>query len=266
MTKRGVEPLSAAPVAEETPQKKREKAFCDPDSKKPCITVCKPKNGCECDCEAVRKALSEEVSLRKLPITIGDAKVGCAGNCQNGPFIGFPQKEFFYLNVRPEDIPMIVEETLVKGRVLFPFISVSPNRSYRPDIYYEKDTGLLAGIDEHVCMVDVAKYFLDFEEGLSCGKCVPCRLGMKRMHESMQRIVSGQGTSEDLEHIRVLCDTMVQTPHCDFALTSSRPVLSAMRHFEDEFKAHVERQECPAGVCRELVALQKKSARRRKKK
>lgn len=260
MTK-GFEPLSKAPVPEQTPQKK----FCDPNSKKPCITVCKPREGCEHDCEAVRNALKEEIDRHGLSISIGDAKVGCGGRCQNGPFIGFPQREFFYLNVRPEDIPMVVEETLMKGRILFPFLSIDPNRSYRPDVYYEKETGLIAGIDEHVCMVEVAKYFLDFEEGLSCGKCVPCRLGMKRMHETLGRIVSGQGKEGDLELIRSLCDTMVHTPHCEFAVTSSRPVLSAMQHFENEFRAHVERQECPAGVCQELVALQKKRARRRKK-
>jgi NADH:ubiquinone oxidoreductase subunit F (NADH-binding) len=116
-------------------------------------------------------------------------------------------------------------------------------------------------------MVDAAKYFLDFEEGLSCGKCVPCRIGMKRMLESLERIVSGQGAEQDLEQIRALCQTMKKTPHCDFALASSRPVLSAMMYFEDEFKAHIERKECPAGVCKDLVELQrKKQVRERLKK
>jgi len=72
-----------------------------------------------------------------------------------------------------------------------------PDRSYRSDIYYEKTTGLLAAIDDSVCMVEAAKYFMDFEKGLSCGKCVPCRLGMVRMHESMTRIAAGEGSAAD---------------------------------------------------------------------
>jgi len=250
--------------AEEGKLQKVVKTFCDPSAKRACITVCAPKPDCQCDAEPVRQALEEEIKRRNLPFTVGKAKMGCGGKCKNGPLIGFPQKNFFYLGVNPETVADVVEETLVHGRILFPLLSIEPNRSYRSDIYYERDTGLIAAIDDKVCMVDVAKYFLDFEEGLSCGKCVPCRLGMKRMQETMERIVVGQGTEQDMEQIRILCQTMIDAPHCDFAVTSSRPVLSAMTHFEDEFKAHIERKECQAGVCKELVELQKKAERRQK--
>jgi NADH:ubiquinone oxidoreductase subunit F (NADH-binding) len=119
---------------------------------------------------------------------------------------------------------------------------------------------MIGAIHDKVCMVEASKYFLDFEEGLSCGKCVPCRIGLKRMHEGMQRIVDGTGTAEDLEQIKSLCKTMIDTPHCEFAMTSSRPVLSAITYFADEFTAHIERQECPAGVCKNLVEIQRKRA------
>ncbi len=239
---------------------KESKSFCDTDSGIACVTVCAAQGGCSCDCEGVRGALVDEISKRGLPITVGKGKVGCGGKCRKGPFVAFPQKGYFYLGVRPENVPEIVEKTLVQGYVLFPFLSVNPDRSYRTDLYYEKDTGLLAAMTEDVCMVEVAKYFLDFEEGLSCGKCVPCRIGMKRMHECVGRIVTGEGKLEDLQEIRSLCKAMMDTPLCEFAMTSSRPVLSALTYFEDEFKAHVERQECPAGVCKALVEIQRKRA------
>ncbi|MCK8602008.1 (2Fe-2S) ferredoxin domain-containing protein [Desulfoferrobacter suflitae] len=245
---------------------KKRKPFCDPTSNKDCITVCAAEPGCSCDAESVRNALEAEIARRHLSCSVGRAKTGCGGKCKNGPFLGFPQKNFFYLGITADMIPDVVEETLVRGRILFPLLSIQPNRSYRADIYYERDTGLIGGIDDKVCMVDVAKYFLDFEEGLSCGKCVPCRLGMKRMQETMERIVAGQGSEHDLEQIRILCQTMVDAPHCDFAVTSSRPVLSAITYFEDEFKAHIERKECPAGVCTELVEMQKKAARLQQRK
>ena len=257
---------AAEALAEGELKSKPMKLFCDPTSKRPCVTVCAPKPGCECQCGAVKEALEGLLGRLELPLSVGTIKVGCAGTCENGAILGFPQKGFFYLNVRPEDITEIVLETLVRGRILFPHLSVEPDRSYRTDIYYERGTGLLAAIDSDVCMVEVAKYFLDFEEGLSCGKCVPCRLGLKRMQESVQKIIEGKGTPQDLEQIKILCQTMIDAPHCDFAVTSSRPILSAVTYFEDEFKAHIERQECPAGVCKELVEIQKKLARRAKTK
>ena len=231
------------------------KTFCQTGSAKPCVTICAPKGSCQCGCKAVREALQEEIAQRKLRISVGTARTGCSGKCESGPFLGFPQRGFFYLRVRPENISEIVEETLVNGRIMASHLSVAPERSYRSDILYEKHTGLLASIDESACMVEVAKYFLDFEEGLSCGKCVPCRLGLKRMQEGMRRIVAGKGSKEDLAEIKLLCETMITTPHCEFAMTSSRPVLSAVTHFQDEFLAHIEGKECPAGVCRDLVAL-----------
>lgn len=235
-------------------------SFCDPSSPNACITVCSSKAGCECGCEAVREAFLDELAKRKLPVEVGLGKVGCGGKCKKGPYVGFPGKEFFYLGVRPGNVAEIVEETIVNGYLLFPYLSIGPDRSYRNDIIYEKDTGLIAAIHDKVCMVDVAKYFLEFETGLSCGKCVPCRIGMQRMLECVQRMVSGKGAMEDLDQVKSLCQTMLETPLCEFAMTSSRPVLSAITHFEDEFRAHIERQECPAGVCSDLVEIQRKRA------
>lgn len=228
----------------------------------PCVTVCTPVAGCQCDSAAVRDALQQEIQALGLDLTVGSAKTGCGGACNSGPFIGFPAKQFFYVKVKPGDAAAIARETLMKGKVLFPFLSINPNRSYRSDVLYERETGMLAAIDDSLCMVAVAKYFLDWEEGLSCGKCVPCRLGMKRLQESMDRIVSGSGTLEDLEQIKILCHTMIHASHCEFAMASSRPVLSAVTHFEEEFLAHIERQECAAGVCEKLVEIQKKKAAR----
>jgi (2Fe-2S) ferredoxin len=256
--KKTSEPSVQAPAQGE--KAARIEGFCDPEGSMACMTVCAPNMGCKCGCEAVRKSLNEEIARRGLNLVVGDAKTGCGGNCKGGPFIGFPRRGFFYLNVQPDDVPEIIEETIVHGRFLFPFLSINPDRAFRSDIYYEKETGLLAAIDDSVCMVDTAKYFLDFEEGLSCGKCIPCRLGIKRMQETMKRIVSGEGTWDDIEQIKLLCQTMKDTPFCDFAVTSSRPVLSAITYFEDEFKAHIEGRQCPSGACKDLVALDKKLA------
>lgn len=234
--------------------------FCDPGSHKACVTVCAPREGCSCDAAALREALEKALKEHGLNIPLGNAKTGCPGRCEHGPFLGFPQKGFFYLRVPPAAAEEVVRETLIKGRLLFPYLSISPDRSYRQDILYDRFSGLLAAIDDTVCMVEVAKYFLDFEEGLSCGKCVPCRLGIKRMEESLERIVSGHGTMDDLEQLGLLCETMIYAPHCRFAMASTKPVLSAITYFRDEFLEHIEKKECRAGVCQALVEIQKKKA------
>ena len=226
------------------------------------VTVCTPKGSCKRGCKEVREALLEEISKRKLKIVVGNAKAGCDGNCETGPVLGFPDRLFFYLGVAPADVPEVVEETLVHGRIMSSFVSVSPNRSYRSDLFFDRHTGQLVAIDESVCMVDVARYFLAFEAGLSCGKCIPCRLGLVRMREAVGRIVTGNGSKDDLEQIKILCDTMIVAPYCEFAMASSRPVMTAVKCFRDEFVAHIDQKECAAGICQELLAgaAEKKAA------
>lgn len=236
-SKKGSKP-SAKAAAPPRPESKG-KGFCGPGSAQPCITVCVPRAGCTCECEAIREGLLAEIQQQGLQVVVGKAKMGCSGTCANGPFIGFPQRGFFYLRVQTQDIPDIVHETLEKGNILFPLLSTNPDHSYRSDVYFERDTGFLGVMDEKTSMVQVAKYFLDFEEGLSCGKCTPCRVGIKRLNESMERIVSGQGTTEDLRTVKMLCETLRDAPHCDFAAASSKPVLSAVTFFENEFLAIV---------------------------
>lgn len=236
-SKKGSKP--SAKAAEPPKPESKGKSFCRPGSAQPCITVCVPREGCTCECEAIREGLLAGIQQQGLQVVVGKAKMGCSGTCANGPFIGFPQRGFFYLRVQTQDIPDIVHETLEKGNILFPLLSTNPDHSFRSDVYFERDTGFLGVMDEKTSMVEVAKYFLDFEEGLSCGKCTPCRVGIKRLNESMEHIVSGQGTTEDLRTVKMLCETLRDAPHCDFAAASSKPVLSAVTFFENEFLAVV---------------------------
>ncbi len=235
-------------------------SFCDPLSKRACITLCPAGSGYDCSSEEVRRAVHEEIARVGIELSVGNMKTGCTGSCKHGPLMGFPQRQFFYVGIKAEDVPRIIDETIIRGKLIFPFLSIDSGRSYRSDIFYEKSTGFLAAIDEKVCMVDTAKYFLDFEDTLSCGKCVPCRIGMKRAHECVTRISAGEGTEEDLEQIRTLCKVMEQAPNCEFAFTSIKPMLSAVNFFESEFRAHIEKKECSAGVCKELVEYQRKLA------
>ena len=108
-------------------------------------------------------------------------------------------------------------------------------------------------MDDHTCMVDIARYFLDFLKEESCGKCVPCREGIRRMLEILTRITEGQGEMADLETLETLAKTVQSSSLCGLGKSAPNPVLSTLRYFRDEYEAHIEDHKCPAGVCKALI-------------
>ena len=114
-------------------------------------------------------------------------------------------------------------------------------------------SGGLIVMDEDNCMVDIAKFFLEFTVDESCGKCTPCRIGTKRLYELIDKITKGDATIEDIELIKELCEHMKSASLCALGQTASNPVVSTMRYFEDEYVAHVKDRTCPAGVCKDLL-------------
>jgi len=114
-------------------------------------------------------------------------------------------------------------------------------------------SGGMVVMDEETCMVDVAKYFLTFLQDESCGKCVPCRLGIDRMLEIITDITEGRGRMEQLDLLEELADTISQTAMCGLGKTAPNPVLSTLRYFRPEYEAHIKEEKCPAGVCKALI-------------
>ena len=116
-------------------------------------------------------------------------------------------------------------------------------------------SGGLIVMDEDNCMVDIAKFFLEFTVDESCGKCSPCRIGTRRMLEILEKITDGRGTVEDIDKLKVLAKSIKASALCGLGQTAPNPVLSTLRYFEDEYMAHVVDKKCPAGVCKALVAV-----------
>ena len=115
-------------------------------------------------------------------------------------------------------------------------------------------SGGLIVMDEDNCMVDIAKFFLEFTVDESCGKCTACRIGTKRLYELIDKITKGQGTLEDLTKIEELCYYIKDNSLCALGQSAPNPVLSTLRYFRDEYVAHVVDKKCPAGVCKSLLA------------
>lgn len=116
-------------------------------------------------------------------------------------------------------------------------------------------SGGLVVMDEHTCMVEVARFFMNFTQNESCGKCVPCREGTKRMLQILERIVAGQGEEEDLEMLLELADTISSTALCGLGKTAPSPVISTVKYFRDEYEAHVREKRCPAKTCQKLKKI-----------
>lgn len=114
-------------------------------------------------------------------------------------------------------------------------------------------SGGLIVMDEDTCMVDIAKFFLQFTVDESCGKCTPCRVGTKRLLELLEKITDGRGTLEDIDKMEELCYYIKENALCGLGQTAPNPVLSTLRYFRDEYIEHVVNKRCPAGVCKKLI-------------
>ncbi len=187
-----------------------------------------------------------------LGLTVGTMKVGCNGDCPYGVLVGFPQRGFFYEKVDGELAKEVVSGTLAQGYILFDLLHIDPLKATSGKILYDR-SGFIATIDDSYCMVKVAQYFLQFEEGVSCGKCVPCRVGSLELREILERIIQGKGEPEDLQRLDLVCRAMQDAPYCDFARTTSDPVVAILKYFRSEFENHVDQKVCPAGVCEGLA-------------
>jgi len=114
-------------------------------------------------------------------------------------------------------------------------------------------SGGMVVMDEDTCMVDIARYFLDFTQKESCGKCVPCRLGTKQMLDILEDITQGKGKSEDIDLLAEVGEVVKSGSLCGLGQTAPNPVLTTIRYFRDEYEAHINEKRCPARVCKALI-------------
>ena len=114
-------------------------------------------------------------------------------------------------------------------------------------------SGGMIVMDEDNCMVDIAKFYMEFICDESCGKCSPCRIGTKRLLEMLTKITEGEGTLEMLDEMEALCHEIKDTALCGLGQTAPNPILSTLSHFRDEYIAHIVDKKCPAGVCKKLL-------------
>nr|WP_320012357.1 NADH-quinone oxidoreductase subunit NuoF [uncultured Desulfobulbus sp.] len=135
------------------------------------------------------------------------------------------------------------------------FIDLAVDYEHLAEVGSIMGSGGMIVIDQESCMVDMARYFLTFTENESCGKCVPCRMGTQHLLRILTAITQGKGTIEQIETLRKIGDTMKKASLCGLGQTAANPVLTTLRYFEDEYRAHIEDKRCPAGACRALISF-----------
>ena len=116
-------------------------------------------------------------------------------------------------------------------------------------------SGGLVVVDEDTCMVDMARFFLEFTQRESCGKCIPCREGTKKMLDILIRITEGKGREEDIENLIYLGTQIKTASLCGLGQTAPNPVLTTLRYFRHEYEAHIREKRCPAGACKALITI-----------
>ena len=114
-------------------------------------------------------------------------------------------------------------------------------------------SGGLIVTDDRTCMVDIARFFLEFTQDESCGKCVPCRIGTKRMLETLESFCRGEGSADEIDDLQELAQSIKDSALCGLGQTAPNPVLTTLKYFRDEYLAHIEEKRCPAAVCRPLI-------------
>jgi (2Fe-2S) ferredoxin len=218
------------------------------------ITVCTANGagGCSCGCEEVRRALEEEIRDRGFSLRVGAMKVGCNGTCPYGPLVGFLGGGFFYHRLTPQRAREVVDETIAEGHILFDLLHLDPLQSTSQRVLYEHASGFIAFMDEGRCMVQAARYFLDFEKGVSCGKCTPCRAGFVYLRQLVEAVIRGEGRPGDIESMLAIIDAMRKAAFCEYAGRGSGPLAAILTHFRSEFEQHVDERICPAGECARL--------------
>lgn len=203
----------------------------------------------QCGGEALYKGLIAEAQRMNIPVDIEPAKCGCSGSCQRGPFLSLPHMGLFYEQVKESHIPFILEETIQKGKILFPLLRLNPLQSFRGDVIWEKANGCIMVQDSSTCMVQMAEYLIKFHYGESCGKCVPCRLGIQRLADIIEAISHGRAQEDAVQEMESLMALMQQAAYCAFAGKTSHIILAILSNFREEFEAHIKEKRCPAGAC-----------------
>lgn len=182
----------------------------------------------------VSQRLGLEVSLERT-LTL------CDGNCGGGPYMGMPEKGLFYAGLKRGDVPLILTETTLAGRMIFDRLHLDPSEVTDPRVVYDWKRRVLVALEPDYCVVGLVYYLFVFNARESCGKCFPCRHGVYRLHRGLRALLEGGADESDLDQLRQVAETMTEGAYCEFAAKVATPVLMGLDNKADVFVSHLEK-------------------------
>lgn len=217
----------------------------------PRITVCGVgKSLNTCGGEAIYKGLISESKRQNIPVIVEPAKCGCSGKCNNGPYISLPHRGLFYYKVKEAHVPVIIRETIGNKKILFPILYLSALQTINTDLIWDKVSSCIMTMEPSVCMVKVAEYLIKFHANESCGKCVPCRLGIQRLIELISGVANGKAPKDAVAQMETMIQLTDQAAYCAFAGKVSKIILAIISNFKSEFETHIKDKSCSIGICK----------------
>jgi (2Fe-2S) ferredoxin len=190
------------------------------------------------------RVLRRELASAGLRVDLPAAPTLCGGRCEHGPYLGLRELGLFYAGVRPGEAAELVAETVLAGRLLFHRLRLEPYTVTDSRMAYERESGVMVLMEPDMCLVKAAAYLLDFHGRESCGKCVPCRLGVLRMWRLLDKMERGGASPGDIAELGAVARVMAQGSYCEFGPKAAAPVLLLWDQGRDLLEAHLEHG-CP---------------------
>jgi (2Fe-2S) ferredoxin len=171
-----------------------------------------------------------QARLEALPVRVEGAPTACPGTCKSGPFVGMPDLGFFYQGLLPEEVSSLLEETALRGRLLFRRLRVNATVVTDARVAFEAEERLLVTIAPEIHLLDAAAYLFFFNAKESCGKCFPCRIGVPEVAVGLNRMLGGKAQEKDLQGLQTLANTMADSTYCKFGAKVTAPVRTVLLH------------------------------------
>jgi (2Fe-2S) ferredoxin len=188
--------------------------------------------------------LGRELAAAGLGSDLPAAPTLCGGACRGGPYLGLRDMGMFYAGLRPTEAAEVVGETVLAGRLIFPRLHLEPYTVTDSRLIYQREDRVMVLLEPGMCLVGATAYLLDFHGRESCGKCVPCRLGVQRMWRLLESLESGNASPRDLEELATVARIMSQASYCEFGPKVAAPVLLLWEQGRELLEAHLQ-DGCP---------------------
>lgn len=192
---------------------------------------------------ALRAAVSQAADEQGLDLALETTITVCSGTCTHGPWVGMPQKNLFYCGLQPDQVPQLFQETVYRGRLLFPHLYLKPTKVTDSRVVWEPHDSLIVAMSPEMCLLDMVAYLFWFTAAQSCGKCTPCRLGVPQVARLLNSLRLSQAAGGEVGLLEEIVQHMGQAAFCTFAGKVTEPIRVALRFLRYEFRRHLE-QEC----------------------